>query len=106
MNQKLKPTKPIKTEQVKIDDQDEITKERYKMMVSDITKLGLKYQKVLMVNLSFNAKGQVELTYFGASPQIESRAQFLATQIADLVPSMMASYDIPQVDIQDEQAQS
>lgn len=87
-------------------DVDRITKERLLNMRSQITKTGLNNQKIIGVFVTFDVNGNVEIVYFGAGPEIEKRAQFLSTKIADSIPVIMEAYDMPQIDMPPEKVKS
>ena len=98
--------KPIKTKQIYKKDMQGIDKIKYTKLYEDVIKASLHSQKVMSVFLAFTAKGEPEIVYWGASPQIEKRAHYLATKFADMLPGLMMEYEIPQVDIQDQGAKS
>ena len=101
-----KSTKPISTKQIYRKDMSDIDKIKYGKLYEDVVKASLHSGKVMGIYLGFTAKGEPEVVYWGASPQITTRAHYLATKFADMLPGLMMEYEIPHVDIQEQGAKS
>lgn len=96
-------TKPVKkkgTTHVDINkDVSEREKQQIIAMTSQITKVALHNQKVLAVFITIDVNLNPMVIHFGAAPEIKKRAKFLADKIAEMVPTLMEAYEIPQMDV-------
>ena len=104
MAKKIEETKkPVKKKgTTHIDINKDISKQERQQiidMTSEITKVALHHQKVLAVFVTFDVKGVWHVVHFGAAPEIKKRAIFLADKVSDMIPAIMESYEIPQMDV-------
>ena len=96
-----KPTNPVTgqgTKQIEVNDLSEIEQIQLRSLISDLVKLSIQHKKVLSVFVSIDVKGKYQVNYFGAAPEINKRAKFLADKIAAMIPALITAYDIPQMD--------
>lgn len=76
-------------------------------MTSDISKIALRYKKIIGVFIVMDVNGKFQIVHFGASPEIGKRSKYLADNIAKSIKPLIDTYDIPQiVDLPDEKVQS
>lgn len=102
-------TKEIKkgTTQVDINtDVTEIDKIRLTELIRQFTRMTLQNGKVLAVYVSFDAKAEPSIIHFGAIPEIQAKAHYIANKIADSLPAWIEAYEIPQMDTPIEKVKS
>ena len=76
-------------------------------MTSDITKVALRYKKIIAIFITMDVKGKFQLVHFGAGPEIGKRSKYLANNIAKSIKPLIDAYDLPQiVDLPDEKAKA
>jgi len=86
------------TKQRNLKEFSDIEQIQLRSLISDTTKVSIQHKKVLSVFLSIDVKGKFQVVYFGAAPEIRKRAKYLADKIADMIPALITSYDIPKMD--------
>ncbi len=89
--------KPVR--QVILKDLSEVERNKIINMTSAITKIALQNHQVIAVFITMDVKGDWQIVHFGAGPEIDKRAKFMADSIAVEVPRIVESYEIPQMDI-------
>ncbi|NHZ85230.1 MAG: hypothetical protein GWP19_05045, partial [Planctomycetia bacterium] len=66
-------------------------------MTSDITKVALRYKKIIAIFITMDVKGKFQLVHFGAGPEIGKRSKYLANNIAKSIKPLIDAYDLPQI---------
>ena len=87
------------TTHINIETEPNAQKIQYQKLQEGLNKLSLHNKKVCSVMLSFTIKGEPTVCYFGATPEVKHRAQFLAEKIAEMVPVLMQAYEMPNMDV-------
>jgi hypothetical protein len=107
-------TKPVKKQQKKGVTQRDVrtdfsNRERDQIltMTSDITKIALRYRKIIAVFITMDVNGKFQIVHFGAGPEIGKRSKYLADNIAKSIKPLIDAYDIPgMVDLPPEKVRS
>lgn len=103
---KKKPHKGVKQVNVR-SDVSERERNQILSMTSDITKVALRYKKVIGLFITMDVKGRFQLVHFGVGPEIGKRSKYLADNIAKSIKPLIDAYDIPEiVDLPDEKVRS
>ena len=87
------------TKQVDVRNLSEAEQLKLRSLISGMVKLSIQHRKVLSVLVTFDVKSNIEVNYFGASPEITKRAKFLSDKIGDMIPKLMNDYDIPKAEV-------
>ncbi len=76
-------------------------------MTSDISKIALRYHKIIGIFISMDVNGKFQIVHFGAGPEISKRSGYLADNFAKEIKPLIDAYDIPvAVDLPAEKIQS
>ena len=99
--------KKKKALQVDIDkDVSEEDKIKFKKLIESINRASLQSGKVMYIYVSFSAKGECSVINFGCAPKLQEKANFIGTQIGDMIPEIITAYEMPDIDIPKEPVQS
>lgn len=107
-------TKPVKkprqkgVKQVNVrTDVSERERKQILSMTSNITKIALRYYKIIAVFITMDVTGKFQIVHFGAGPEIGKRSKYLADNIAKEIKPLIDAYDLPEmVDLPDEKVRS
>ena len=95
------------TKQIDVDkDVSEIEGIRLKELIRQVTRLSLQNSKALAVYIAFDAKQDVTIIPFGSTPEIQKKAAYLATKFGDMIPMLIESYVMPEMEVPIEKAKS
>ncbi|NHZ87200.1 MAG: hypothetical protein GWP19_15225 [Planctomycetia bacterium] len=111
--EKIKPPvkkRPVKkgVKQVNIrSDVSEFERNQILSMTSDITKIVLRYRKIIGLFITMDVNGKFQIVHFGAGPEIGKRSKYLADNIAKSIKPLIDAYDMPvDVDLPDKKIES